>query len=169
MITKTYYLSLAGYCVATYVLGIGDRHCSNMMMQADGHFFHIDFGHFLGHFKRKVIAGVSVKRENEMFYYSEALEDVLKHYKVFDEFSKACVKALGLLREHASLLIYLLLSMLGTGIEELETREDVRFVERALMIDKDDAFLKKQWTDMLKKTKGSWKQAANDRIHVSVH
>ena len=49
---------IARYIMFVYLMGIGDRHNDNLMLNKTG-FFHIDFGHILGHYKSKL----GIKRE----------------------------------------------------------------------------------------------------------
>jgi len=66
-----YIRSLAGQCVASYVLGLRDRHSGNFMFNKQtGQFFHIDFGHFLDNCKSKF----GFKRDREPFILSQELK-----------------------------------------------------------------------------------------------
>lgn len=47
-VMDTYVKSCAGYCVLTYLLGVGDRHLDNLLLHPRGHFFHCDFSFILG-------------------------------------------------------------------------------------------------------------------------
>ena len=67
--------STAGYCIISYVLGLGDRHPDNIMVNKNnGKLFHIDFGHFLGNIKMKY----GIKRERDPFVFTKEMAKFIK-------------------------------------------------------------------------------------------
>jgi phosphatidylinositol kinase/protein kinase (PI-3 family) len=97
--------SCAGYCVATYVLGIGDRHNDNIMVNRNGHLFHIDFGHFLGNVK--TFAGIN--REKAPFVFTPEYAHVMGGPKdpKFERFLELCKRGYNILRRNANTFINL--------------------------------------------------------------
>ncbi|XP_030842909.1 phosphatidylinositol 4,5-bisphosphate 3-kinase catalytic subunit alpha isoform [Strongylocentrotus purpuratus] len=136
----TFTKSCAGYCVATFILGIGDRHSSNIMVSQQGQIFHIDFGHFLGHVKKKY----GIKRERVPFVLTEDFlkvitkgNDVSKSLE-FKKFQELCCQAYLILRDHSNLFISLFTLMLGTEIPELQSIDDVGYLHKTLAVGKTE-------------------------------
>ena len=128
-------LSNVAYCLATFVLGIGDRHNDNIMIKRNGELFHIDFGHFLGHFKYKM----GIKRERAPFVFTRQFQNVLGEddSDKFKEFKEKLHKGYLILRNHKEVIITLLSILLCTGIPELNEKS-LRFLEKSLFLKKGD-------------------------------
>jgi phosphatidylinositol-4,5-bisphosphate 3-kinase len=131
--------SCAGYCVATFVLGIGDRHNGNIMVTKDGHLFHIDFGHFLGNFKKKF----GVNRERAAFVFTPEMAFVMggKKYKKhphFKRFLALCSRAYKVLRDEATILEILFVLMVSAGMPELMVEKDIHYLRDKLHLDETE-------------------------------
>ncbi|XP_032810380.2 phosphatidylinositol 4,5-bisphosphate 3-kinase catalytic subunit gamma isoform isoform X2 [Petromyzon marinus] len=125
--------SCAGYCVATYVLGIGDRHNDNIMIRENGNLFHIDFGHILGNTK----SFLGISRERVPFVLTPDMLYVMgvtgkRSSAYFCRFQDTCASAYLALRRHTNLLLTLLSMMALTGMPELSCRQDAHYVREAL-------------------------------------
>ncbi|XP_013097729.2 phosphatidylinositol 4,5-bisphosphate 3-kinase catalytic subunit beta isoform [Stomoxys calcitrans] len=130
-------LSCAGYCVATYVLGVADRHSDNIMVKKNGQLFHIDFGHILGHFKEKF----GVRRERVPFVLTHDFVYVINKGRAghmadeFRYFQEMCEKAFLVLRKHGCLILSLFSMMISTGLPELSSEKDLNYLKETLVLE----------------------------------
>ncbi len=159
--------SCAGYCVATYVLGIGDRHPSNIMLTRSGKLFHIDFGHFLGNFKKKL----GIKRERVPFVFTPAFARVLgyPHSQVFAKFEQLCCAAFNVLRHQAHLLLMLFALMFSCGMPELQTLEDVEWLRDHLLLGHTDEEAAAEFSRQLRVCIHTRATQVNDAFHMIKH
>ena len=125
--------SCAGYCVATYVIGICDRHNDNIMVKKTGHLFHIDFSKFLG---RSQMFG-SFRRDRSPFVLTSDMAYVINGgctpTSRFQDFVDLCCKAFNIIRHHSKLFLNLLSLMLNSGIPYLSETSDLKYVYDVLL------------------------------------
>eukprot|EP01114_Cavostelium_apophysatum_P016118 TRINITY_DN4532_c0_g2_i2.p1 TRINITY_DN4532_c0_g2~~TRINITY_DN4532_c0_g2_i2.p1 ORF type:complete len:1434 (+),score=438.70 TRINITY_DN4532_c0_g2_i2:87-4388(+) len=160
-------LSCAGYCVATYVLGVGDRHNDNVMLTRDGKLFHIDFGHFLGNYKKKF----GMKRERAPFVFTPDFAFVMggRDSKDFMKFVDICCRAYNILRKHANVFINLFAMMLSTGIPELTSVEDISYLREAFSLDATDEKAREKFKNLIYEALTTKTTQLNNAIHILAH
>ena len=143
------------------------RHNNNIMMQRTGNLFHIDFGHFLGHFKSKF----GFKRERAKFVFTPDFAFIMGGLKDprFTLFEKLCVEAFNILRHHADTFITLFELMLTSDIPKLSSTEDIDYLVDSFELNKNDeraGATFKQWIHESLHTKTT---QLNNAIHSLVH
>uniref|UniRef100_A0A3Q0RI46 Si:rp71-17i16.5 n=1 Tax=Amphilophus citrinellus TaxID=61819 RepID=A0A3Q0RI46_AMPCI len=131
--------SCAGYCAATYVLGIGDRHNDNIMITEDGIHWLLVFP----------------------FFFSVCL------YLLPTPTQDTCTEAYLSLRAHSRLLVTLFSLMLLTGIPELSAAEDMRYLRVALQEEQSEADAREHFLQQISECeKLGWTVQANFWIHM---
>lgn len=166
-VVRNFMFSCAGYCVATYVLGIGDRHNDNVMISRTGHLFHIDFGHFLGN----VLKFGPINRDKAPFCFTPDMAFVMggRDHEMFKQFVGICCDAYNVLRRHGGLFVLFFAMMLSTGMPQLSCAEDVRYLHRALRLETDSADSAKFFTSLIYRSLESKISQLNFAVHILAH
>ncbi|CAD7014388.1 unnamed protein product [Ceratitis capitata] len=125
----TYIKSCAGYCVITYLLGVGDRHLDNLLLTTNGKLFHIDFGYILGRDPKPMPPPMKLSKE-----MVEAMGGVSSEHH--HEFRKQCYTAYLHLRRHANVVLNLFGLMIDASVPDIALEPDkaVKKVEENLQL-----------------------------------
>ena len=159
--------SCAGYCVATYILGIGDRHNDNIMLREDGTMFHIDFGHFLGNFKTKF----GFKRETAPFIFTPMYAYMMggAGSPIYNHFCDIACRAYNIIRRQSNMLIILFTLMLSTGIPELQSKDDIMWLQTVLLADQRDEEVSGKYRHLIGEALANTRTLINDYVHIVAH
>ncbi|KAK3330888.1 kinase-like domain-containing protein [Apodospora peruviana] len=113
----TFVKSCAGYCVITYILGVGDRHLDNLLLAPDGHFFHADFGYILGRDPKPFAPAMKLSKEMVDCMGGSGSE----YYRQFKQY---CFLAYSALRKNSNLILNLFSLMVDANIPDIRLEPD---------------------------------------------
>jgi phosphatidylinositol 3-kinase len=113
----TFIKSCAGYCVITYLLGVGDRHLDNLLLAPDGHFFHADFGFILGRDPKPFAPAMKLCKE----MVDGMGGSTSPQYRQFKQY---CFTTYTALRKSSNLILNLFSLMVDANIPDIKLEPD---------------------------------------------
>ncbi|CAM0142069.1 Phosphatidylinositol (PI) 3-kinase [Umbelopsis sp. WA50703] len=116
-VMETYIRSCAGYCVITYLLGVGDRHLDNLLLSPDGFLFHVDFGFILGRDPKPFPPPMKLCKE-----MIEAMGGA--NSPQYAKFRQYCYTAFTTLRRNANLILNLFALMVDANVPDIKIEPD---------------------------------------------
>lgn len=160
ILMENYVKSCAGYCVITYILGVGDRHLDNLLLSPNGKFWHADFGYILGRDPKpfpplmklpiQVIDGMGgLNHEN---------------YNIFKSY---CFITYTTLRKNSNLILNLFQLMLDANIPDIQF-DPLRVIEKVqekfcLQMTEEEAIL--HFQDLINDSVNAFLPVVIDRLH----
>ncbi|KAI5362408.1 putative phosphatidylinositol 3-/4-kinase, catalytic domain, protein kinase-like domain superfamily [Septoria linicola] len=161
-----YVKSVAGYCVVTYLLGVGDRHLDNLLLTPDGHFLHIDFGYILGRDPKPMAPLMKLSREM-IEGMGGGASNPNPSESQFEVFRQYCFTAYTTLRRQSSLILNLFSLMQDAGIPGLAIFGDqaVRKVEERFKLDVSEEEAVRFFSEMIDREIGAWGPVLIDKLH----
>ena len=159
--------SCAAYCVATYLLGVGDRHNDNIMLTRTGDLFHIDFGHILGNAEK----WKGFKRDRAPFVLTPEFVFVMggKDSDNFRRFCEVACRAYVLIRGKNQTFVNLFSMMLHTDIPEIRSEDDLAYLQAAFHLDMSEAEAYDVFAKLIAQSLGTVMTRINNAIHIAAH
>ncbi|XP_078606868.1 phosphatidylinositol 3-kinase catalytic subunit type 3-like [Branchiostoma floridae x Branchiostoma japonicum] len=132
-VMDTYVKSCAGYCVITYLLGVGDRHLDNLLMSKSGKLLHVDFGYILGRDPKPLPPPMKLCKEMVEAMGGQSSDQ-------YQEFRRLCYTAFLHLRRSANLILNLFSLMVDANVPDiaLEPDKTVKKVQDKFRLDLND-------------------------------
>jgi phosphatidylinositol 3-kinase len=156
----TFVKSCAGYCVITYLLGVGDRHLDNLLLAPDGHFFHADFGYILGRDPKPFPPAMKLCAEMIDGMGGSNSE----HYRQFKQY---CYTAFNSLRKHSNLILNLFSLMVDANIQDIKLEPDrvVLKVKDRFQLDLSDEEAIRYFDTLIEDSSNAFLPVIVDRLH----
>jgi phosphatidylinositol-4,5-bisphosphate 3-kinase len=156
----------AASCVATFVLGVGDRHNDNIMVTETGLLFHIDFSKIAGVWQK----WNGIKRERAPFVLTPEFVFVFAGENEKDSpnwfrFVDLCTEAYNALRSHWRLFVALFDLMLLSGITNLQ-RQGLAYLHKSLAIGSSNAEARAAFESLIYASLDSVATRLNFGIHL---
>ena len=156
---NSYINSCAGYCVVTYILGIGDRHLENLMIDNNGRLFHIDFGYILGKDPKPMPPPIKLCKE-----MVECMGG--KGSKRYEEFQQKCVNAYWVLRDNARVIVNMFYLMIDSGIPELNNIDNLKKLHEKFVPQKNKQEASNYILDNLKESVDAMMPVFMEKLHA---
>jgi len=129
----TYIKSCAAYCVMTHIIGIGDRHLENILVNNRSQLFHIDFGFIFGKDPKPMPPTMKLSKEMVDAMGGEQS----RGYALFKTY---CCIAFNILRQHSGFLIDLLTGMITSDVPgfQPDPYKNLQFVRQRFQLELSD-------------------------------
>jgi len=130
---ETFTKSCAGFCVITYLLGVGDRHLDNLMVTEDARLIHIDFGFIMGRDPKPFPPPMKLCKEMVEGMGGTGSE----HYARFKTY---CCEAYNILRKSTTLILNMFALMARASIPDVsgDPEKALLKLESKFRLDLDD-------------------------------